>query len=100
VLVGLIGCSGSSTTSVQREQICVPGNDEMMFRTLTAQRWGACNSNVGLCLALAADGSYSTTQGEGDYTISDEGRWNFLARDTTSGVPCPENGSRIRLPRT
>jgi hypothetical protein len=94
VLGTLTGCSDSSS-GVQREPICVPGDDEMMFRTLTAQRWGACNSNVGLCLSLAADGSYSTIRGEGDYTISDEGRWNFLARDATSGVACLDDGSVI-----
>lgn len=66
-----------------------------MFRALTAQRWGACGSNVGLCLQLAADGSYSMVRGFDDYEISDEGRWNFLARDEASGVACLDDGSVI-----
>ncbi len=73
----------------------MPGDDELMFRTLTAQRWGACGSNIGLCLELAADGSYSMIRGFDDYAITNEGRWNFLARDDATGVACLDDGSVI-----
>jgi hypothetical protein len=94
IAIVVAGCAGDATTE-PREPICVPGDDAAMFATLTAQRWGACGSNVGLCLALAADGSYEAVRGEGDYEITSSGRWNFLARDAASGIACLDDGSVI-----
>src|SRR4051812_36562564 len=91
----LVGCS-QITTTAERSPVCKPGDpnvDAVVFAQLTTQRWGYCGSNNGLCLSLAADGSYATVEGFDDYFIEGKGRWNFLARDATSGLVCFDNGA-------
>jgi hypothetical protein len=95
VVGALVAACTGTDTDAPRERICVPGDDAAMYATLTAQRWGACGSNVGLCLALSADGSYHAVRGEGDYEITASGTWNFVARDAQSGLACLDDGSVI-----
>jgi len=89
-LLCLLGCDAASNEAV----ICT-ANDPNVFTKLSGQRWGACDSNNGLCLQLAADGSYRAVAGFDDYAISDSGRWSYFARDAQSGLVCFDNGSVI-----
>ena len=66
--------------------------DSAIFGQLTANRWGYCDAD-GFCLTLAADGGYKTALGCGDCVVMDSGRWNFVARDSTSGLVCLDNNS-------
>lgn len=93
----LVGCSElTSNTTLDRSAVCKPGDpsiDAAVFAQLTAHRWGYCGSNNGLCLTLSATGDYHTIAGFDDYFIEDAGRWNFLARDATSGLVCFDDGT-------
>src|SRR5262245_12796022 len=93
----------TQTTNTHEAPICVvgaPAIDVPMFEQLTANRWGSCGSNNGLCLELRGDGSYSTVAGFDDYFITADGAWNFVARDATSGLACLDNGSVINYALT
>ena len=68
--------------------------DSALFARLTANRWGKCDAN-NFCLSLQADGDYDSMRGCGDCIETDHGRWNFVARDDTSGLVCFDNGSVI-----
>lgn len=91
LLVCVVGC----TSTDSEEAVICTANDPAVFTQLTDQRWGACDSNNGLCLQLAADGTYRAVTGYDDYAISDSGLWSFVARDATSGLACFDNGSVI-----
>ena len=91
LLVCLVGC----TSTAADELVICTANNPTVFTQLTGQRWGACDSNNGLCLQLAADGSYRAVTGYDDYAISESGRWSFVTRDATSGLACFDNGSVI-----
>lgn len=89
--IAIAGC-GEPT----REPVCTPRpGDTDLFARLTAHRWGTCTGGFGLCLELAASGSYTARRGEGDISVTDTGRWNFLARDAASGLVCLDDGSVI-----
>lgn len=96
-LLVLVGCSELiGDSSVDKTPVCKAGDprvDAEVFAALTANRWGYCGSNNGLCLTLSATGDYTTVAGFDDYSIEDAGRWNFLARDATSGLVCFDDGS-------
>src|SRR5262245_42031871 len=95
VIVLVAGCTSGVSGSSQ--PLCHTGDravDDAMFAQLTANKWGVCNID-GFCLELDASGDYATEAGYGDYSVSARGRWNFLARDATSGLACLNNGSVI-----
>lgn len=94
----LVGCAGTAPTFDEHRPVCVPGDatiDADVFARLTANRWGICDTNNGLCLSLSASGDFSTIEGFDDYAITNSGRWNFLARDATSGLVCFDDGSML-----
>ncbi len=82
--------------ALDRRPVCKAGDprvDAAVFAKLTANQWGTCGSNNGLCLTLSAGGDYTTVEGFDDYSIDGGGRWNFLARTATSGLVCFDDGT-------
>jgi hypothetical protein len=105
----VVGCGGSHTSDdVEPEagSVCGPSEDaavdDAVFVALTSRSWAdsGCASTAPLpptCrrLSLGGDGRYSWSAWS-DYPEREQaGRWNFRARDGSSGVVCFDDGSVI-----